>query len=402
MFRRHLLIAATGFSLLALGSAALNLVVDPFWSFHGRDLFGLAEHRSQGSRAGKAEMLARGGHDVIILGSSRAEMGLDPADPSWGGASVYNASLAGTNLLETRCVYDHVLAHGGPRLVLLCADLLAFSSRRATSADFDTSLFNPELNALSYYCLSLIGYRSTHESFRALMRCSGAEARRVTWRNGHVRAVTASAGHHRRWFTNTIRRFSRDRQTYRGFRFGQDRVAAMRHIAESCRRRNVRLIIVISPVHAMQLETIRIMGLWGDFERMKREVVRAADDANALESTAPPVAAWDFTGFRGPLTESVPQDHEKDRAMKWFGDSSHFTPRLGSVVIARVLGAAEGPDDGGGFGFQLTRENLAGHLAGVRSDREAYAAGHPGEIEWIRRMLDEARGRDRAAGARRP
>src|SRR5437763_929087 len=83
---------------IALGLiAALGVVVDPhhvFNLFHSTRLD--AAKTSRGTRMYKAEQVRRGTWDVVVLGNSRVEAGIDPASTAWpAGRRVFNAGLSG-------------------------------------------------------------------------------------------------------------------------------------------------------------------------------------------------------------------------------------------------------------------------------------------------------------------
>src|SRR6185503_10786610 len=80
-----------------------------------------------------------------------------------------------------------------------------------------------------------------------------------------------SAPDYRRMFISVLRdQFLIDPQTYGGFRFSEDRLQALRRIARNCAERGITLRLFITPVHARQLEALRAIGLFGEFERWKR------------------------------------------------------------------------------------------------------------------------------------
>jgi hypothetical protein len=146
--------------------------------------------------------------------------------------------------------------------------------------------------------------------------------------------------------------------------------------------------VIIPPVHAIQLEVMRGMDLFDDFERMKRELAAIAAEANAAPAAGRAVEVWDFTGYAGPLAEPVPAADEPDRAMHWFFESSHCTPALGHLVIQTIRTGQPALD---GFGARLHPDTIDAHLERLRADREGWAAEYPHEVRWTIDLLDRTR-----------
>jgi hypothetical protein len=142
--------------------------------------------------------------------------------------------------------------------------------------------------------------------------------------------------------------------------------------------------VVINPVHAVQLETLRIAGLWPTFEQWKRDVVGLAE-----KGPGPAIPVWDFTGYEGPPAEPVPPDDDRASRMKWFFECSHFTEALGDRVLSRVLLPAERGTEDDSFGARLESGSLEAHLDRIRQDREGYASAFPHEVRRVQRVRDE-------------
>jgi hypothetical protein len=356
------------------GAAALNLAVDPHAEFPATGLASLDEFRDNASRRNRAERLARGGWDVVIIGSSRA-ISWDPRSPHWEGARVYNAGLKGTNVHELRRVLDFTLDHGRPRRIVLHADLLGFTDRRTVNADFAESLFNPDRDVVELGFKRVLGWGAILDA-RSVLRDS-----REPPGGQHVGANGSNAGYAvrpRTWkgFTDGLRSgFFAEVGTYNGFRYSTERVEMVKAMVRRCRAEGVEVTVVVPPVHALQLEAMRLMGIWGEFERMKGDLLDAAA----------PAEVWDFTGYGEPWSEPVPM--EGKAPMKWFRDTSHATSELSEIAIGRILGRPV--KDLPGFGVRLTRANLAAHLAAIRADRETYVREHAAEVEGVRAIFRE-------------
>jgi predicted anti-sigma-YlaC factor YlaD len=75
----------------------------------------------------------------------------------------------------------------------------------------------------------------------------------------------------------------------------------------------------------------------------------------------------------------------------WF-DSSHGTPELGRLVLARVDAALDGRAQGEPlFGVALDARNVEAHLAECRSARDAWRAANREERVWISNVIHDDR-----------
>jgi hypothetical protein len=366
----------------------LNLLIDPIGGYSGIALRVFQPYRGQlTSRAAKAELIARGECDILLLGSSRVVVGCPVNLPVYGSNRVCNLGLNGTTLTETSGVLDFALRHNRLKRVLLGADFLMFSDVRSASASFENSRFNPKLDLFEYHLKNLLGSQNTSQSWLLLRQALRKQAPKPGER-GFVPKAIPRGQSQRDIFAARIRDLLADPETYGGFRYSQERLDVFRQMVRRCRQENVELIVFIPPVHALDLETIRAAGLWPTFERWKSDLTHILGE----ESAATPIPLWDFTGYDGKVAEDVPPAGNAATRMKWYLESSHFTPALGELVIERLLGNNE-ESAGAPFGVRVTAANLESHLSYLRTARQAYAARHPDEITWVEEIAASVKGK---------
>jgi hypothetical protein len=147
------------------------------------------------------------------------------------------------------------------------------------------------------------------------------------------------------------------------------------------------VVVVVSPVHATQLEVLRAAGLWDTFERFQRDLAVLGADR--------PV--WDTTGYTGAPAEPLPATDADD--FTWYWEPSHFRPVLGHLVIEAVRRTppAELP------AARLTPETVDAHLQAMSSDRRAWARANPEDVavvEQIAACVAEWKGRASVAQTR--
>src|SRR5205814_1076088 len=65
--------------------------------------------------------------DAIILGSSRAEVGLDPRHPGWAGKNVFNFGLPSATSYEVMLAFLHAQAGGSLKQAVVGLDFFAYN-----------------------------------------------------------------------------------------------------------------------------------------------------------------------------------------------------------------------------------------------------------------------------------
>ncbi|NBC10896.1 MAG: hypothetical protein GVY24_04065 [Planctomycetes bacterium] len=376
--RRFLRQSGFTFALALLVIAGFNAVVDPYdvYRLPGPGAAAFDGHRpAMGSRITKLETIRRGPIDVLFVGSSRVEVGLDPAHPAFDGRRAYNAGMSGCWLEESLAVIDYALAHQPIEELILLLDFSYWETGRPPSQDFATARHAPNFNPVDYHGRLLLGSETIERSFETIEMRTQDEAGEV--RGGLlVRSLKPDGVAQRHIFEVTMA----ERGLSERFTYNPSATDALAAVLQRARERGVRVTLVLTPTHAVRLVNFERRGLWGAFERWKRELVARVEQINAAESPGPAVALWDFSTFDPPNTEPIPAAGDTETVMRWYWDPGHFRPALGDRVLSRVTGTAA---DDATFGTQLAGESLGAHLSRERQRRAAYIAEHPNDAALV-------------------
>jgi len=379
------------FGLFAAGLAAvalINLVVDPYASFHWRDIRGFNDQKHLkrgGGRVNKAVILSRYPFDLLFFGTSRAELGLDPNSPALGGVAAFNASQAGTNMTEIRIEALFAARHQTPRAIVIGLDFIAppFTDDLSAAADFPDSPFAGRSLApillerlLSWHalvdCFTVIGHSVRHKPDP------------FTKFGYYDRTAVRSGIDHRKAFTQVLLEFLEPRSGYRGYVHRPERVTQLAEVVARYHAMGTRVLLFVSPVHAHQLEAMWDLGLFPAFEQWKRDLVAMAAQADHGEGA--PVQVWDFSGYSSITAERIPE--QSDARMRWYWESSHYTKDTGDLVLARLFSAEDRvgavPAD---FGVRLSPDNVEAALASIRAGHDWYAKTFPDEVEAVRNLV---------------
>ena len=142
-----------GFTTLILAAVAgANLAVDPFgiYPVPQRAGFNLQKAGQHGhDRMVKAYAMARLRPDVVMLGTSRVQYGLDPSDPALvaGARRPYNAGLLGSNVYAALRYLQHAHALGPVTTALVGLDPLMFDDSPAAAAAAGRDFLEARLRA---------------------------------------------------------------------------------------------------------------------------------------------------------------------------------------------------------------------------------------------------------------
>jgi len=385
-FRPYLIAAVLVMvSVLAL-VALLNLWIDPFGAYRAVSSRRFDTYRDEiGSRTSKAELINRADYDVLLLGSSRTEVAIDPLHPVWAGKKVYNIGLAASSIRELQQVLDFAHATHRAQSVVLFCDFLGLWGPAEMNGDFADSRFNVDRSSIEYHIVNLVGLRSLAASSQVLARWWADKPTSYTprGRRRHLRFNRTV----RVQFDKYIRRYLVRFEPLADYRPGSARLENFRQMLRSCRDNGVDVVVVVLPVHAITLETLRVAGLWPIVEDWKRQLVDIVEQERGNRA----MPMWDFATYNRYSTESLPASMEDSRKLKWFWDPSHCRSELGDKVLEKVLGSSGAAGPHGDFGALITSENIDAHLARVRTAREEYAGTFPHDVEWVAQIADQGR-----------
>ena len=307
----------------------------------------------------------------LFLGSSRTEFGLDTHHPGLSELQPgFNLAITGGNMYEVRRYFDHAIATQ-PNLqeIVLGLDFFMFNQNRENTPDFkEERLETRDLFAGDVFEV-LLSKQAVISSLKTLKNSFSrpnnpgffyADGRRNP--DSTIEQVYFNQGIIPR-FRMVLRDFLVRPDLYGSYELSHDYLEDLQAIITTSQQRGIRLHLFISPSHAMQWESIRVAGLWSEFEDWKRAMVNLS-----------PV--WDFSGYNSMTTEAIAD------SMQFYIESSHYRKELGDLVLNRILDYQPEtvPSD---FGRLLTPTNLESHLEQIRRSRELWANENPEWVEFV-------------------
>jgi len=348
--------------------AGINVVVDPYGLFEIVEIrrFNVTKPARDGSRTMKSLQLRQQQYDVVILGSSRVQLGIDPASPVFEGARVFNLGLVNISMHEMEGVVGYLLQHQEPRTVMIGVDLISFNANHTLNEDYTESAFyGTPLPRL--YLSRMLSSRALLDSFSTIAyNLTGARQPEFS-RHGALKRPDDMRYDHREAFRHMIGYYAKW-EFYTDFSYSAEGVRALRRALREMLDRKVRVYLFFSPVHASQLEIMRLMGLYEDFERVKRDLVAMCAGLAAGDK----LQLWDFSGYNSITLEELPAPNATER-MDWYWEQAHYTSAAGDLMLARMLGREDRIDRiPADFGVRLGPDNIDAHLVRIRRGRLRY------------------------------
>ncbi|MBN9509074.1 MAG: hypothetical protein J0I21_08155 [Alphaproteobacteria bacterium] len=391
-------IPARRFCLVWLGAllailavvAGFDAAVDPYAVFGAPRLAGFNARKIAAApqqRMAKTYEVERIRPVTVLLGSSRVDIGLDPASPAWPVAMrpVFNYGLDGMGLRQARAALMQAAATGRLRNAVLVLDPDLGGDAPAppgppdeterrllvrTGGDGTALVPNPARRRqhLSDLFLSALSLGALRDSVRTVLGQDDPGAADLSpagaTGENRFRAWAAASGYHAMFAQKDAANAEKLAAAARWVAAHPDAapdLGAVARIIAFCRAHGLRLVIIIPPVHEHLLNQIAAHGLADRFARWKAGLAALVPASDAA------VQLWDFSGAGPYVSEPMPPPDDRHTMLRWFWDPTHFTRALGERLLRRVLG---GPADG--FGARLTAE--------VNTKADTRAGGKPQDV----------------------
>jgi len=382
--------------LTLLAVTGLNATVDPFGAYRlvfDRELDPYREEFE--SRIARGEIARREDCSLVILGTSRAQLSLDPSAPIWGQPAC-NLAITGAGIEEVEHVFEYALDRGSAREIFWTVDFLSFNIRGgAGHPEYLRSRFNPELDEFSYQSQLLLGSAALRASWHVLRDYwadrkapfgpLGGPGPGMPGKDDGVRdRFEWSLEHDLRGVWPTVSHFA----------YAPETVTRLFEGIRRAQTAGIAVTLVILPSHALHYESLSRAGRWEDFERWKRDLV-VVQQHMELDRAVP---VWDCTSFAGRSAEPVLSNESGPGAMRWHWDSVHTKPSFGNAVVAQVrkpgvpnvFDATGDPPQACASGEcdpqvcrELTQDSLDEAFASVRRERARYRAAQASQLEIL-------------------
>ena len=376
--------------------ALFNALIDPYIMLGMPRLQGFNARKPAADtkqRLMKAYDVFRTQPKTLILGSSRAAIGLDATSAAWTERDrpVYNLALgAGSPYMAYRYL-QHVLLRQSVSTVVLGLELEYFLRNfHAQDYEFESHLLVAQDG--SRRSSTWMRLRDVGHGLTGLNSLSDSI---VTMTENWLKNSSDMRSGNWSWNALSVTRWN----AYAQFTLSELQVAPLydRHeldtrafetlskLLDLCESHQIRVIIFISPSHADLMEIMHLSGSWLAFEQWMRELTTVLSRYTQAERRNSPVL-WDFTGYLPYTEESIAK---QPRELTWFLNQDHYSKELGDLIIRRLRGV-----DGSQFGQMLTLENVESHIRDLDRQRQSYLEEYPSDVVRISKLYELATGHD--------
>ncbi|MGJ0370776.1 hypothetical protein [Aliarcobacter cryaerophilus] len=298
----------------------------------------------------------------IVLGTSRAEMAIDP-DHEYFIKPSYNLANAGSTMYETKYYLKEAILQGKLKKVLLVADWRMFNDVSMKKViDFETYFENR--NIYKY----LLNYKVFQDS---LFTIKNKNIVSLYNNNGQMKEdylnkiVLSNGGHYKTMIKeekNYYKELS-DNNLYKDTQ--KSSLLDFIEILELCYKNDIELDIVFGPSHIRQWEAF---DYYKDYETLltwKKDLVEIVQKvANKFNNI--PFRIVDFAVYNEYTSEKIPT--EENQSMVYHYEGSHYKPKLGEMLLKSLSSG----DYHNNFGVELNNNNIDSHLQKLREDRNKF------------------------------
>lgn len=356
--------------LLALALAmALNRFMDP-WGLHdgpridGLNALKIRPERPLGEL--KLSRALRASPDALILGNSRADIGLDPADPALRAlaARPFNMAEPGA-ALTSQVRYLETLLEAGHRPRLLVVGVELFDALNPPDGDREwyprTDAWQRQRTVMAQSLITLAATADSvrtlyaqHDRFAATMRDDGFNP---LYDYGAMAARDGYQALFRHRAAENVKRI-RARHWPQDLHATADFVA-LRRLLDIAGEHRMRVEVMSYPYHMHILGALAREHMDSEVSTWKQAV---ADTVAAAAARGVQVRAWDFSLPGADSAEAVPARGDRRTVTRGYWEGGHFKAALGARMLARALAPEAPPDDD--FGRRLTPATAAADWAG--------------------------------------
>jgi hypothetical protein len=374
--KRYAWIVFSFYAVAVIGLTGLNLAFSPY---DVRD-------NDRNDRLFRSYHVLARSPAVAVFGSSRADQGISPSHSGFDPTleSRFSLALGGAKIDEIEKMFQHWVRFGEPKQAIIALDMFMFDVHSEYNLENKAFLYEEtgeKFRIATYFKYFFINARDVYQYLFG-RREKGpqfwlADGQR-NWE--HTRKRLTSISQRQAFHRSETEFVSTTYFPHGEFCFcGADgkgcTFAALRRILSVAAARDIDIRIVLSPVHARQLELLDNLGLWVAFETWKRRLTRLVAQVRE-ETHGARIELWDFSTYNLYSVEPVPLASNRRKIMQWYIESSHYRSTLGDLMLDRVL-LGEGSN---AFGVRLTNDTIEGHLHSQHEKREAYRNAHADEV----------------------
>ena len=347
--------------IIILSICSINYIVDPY-NLYKTNLLKNKPKEFEYMRLVKAINVEEIKPYSIVLGTSRAEMAIDP-DHEYFIKPSYNLANAGSTMYETKYYLKEAILQGKLKKVLLVADWRMFNDVSMKKViDFETYFENRNIYKylLNYKVFQYSLFTIKNKNIVSLYNNNGQ------MKEDYLNKIVLSNGGHYKTMIKEEKNYYKELSDNNLYKDTQkSSLLDFIEILELCYKNDIELDIVFGPSHIRQWEAF---DYYKDYETLltwKKDLVEIVQKvANKFNKI--PFRIVDFAVYNEYTSEKIPT--EENQSMVYHYEGSHYKPKLGEMLLKSLSSG----DYHNNFGVELNNKNIDSHLQKLREDRNKF------------------------------
>lgn len=374
----------TSFAIVLFSIAIFNWFIDPFgmfWSPQVERVNLVKPEAGKRSRITKAYQVNEIKPDILIVGNSRVEIGLNPNNNNFNGKVVYNQGMPGASVaMQVDYALDAIANNETIEQLFVGVDFLDFLLSEKQVLNFKTK--NNSLGQTKYDFRLISQDKSPLASIARLkekltmmfsLDAFSASINTIFQQKSMTSSLSALGFNNARSYVSIMNSegikplFKQKlheistRLTSKPWVIKVQETAPysptfahLGRLIKVAKEKQVDITFFINPYHFSYLHTLADNNQWSNFQVWKKTLVNYLSVTQGKE-----FILWDFSGESDFVNEAVPLTNPKQQ-MQWFWEPAHYKKELGDKLVARLLFVSENSNID--FGERLTVKNIAGLL----------------------------------------
>jgi len=374
----------TSFAIVLFSIAIFNWFIDPFgmfWSPQVERINLVKPEAGKRSRITKAYQVNEIKPDILIVGNSRVEMGLNPNNNNFNGKVVYNQGMPGASVaMQVDYALDAIANNDTIEQLFVGVDFLDFLLSEKQALNFKTK--NNSLGQTKYDFRLISQDKSNLASIARLkekltmmfsLDAFSASINTIFQQKSMTSSLNALGFNNARSYVSIMNSegikplFKQKlheistRLTSKPWVIKVQETAPysptfahLGRLIKVAKEKQVDITFFINPYHSSYLHTLADNNQWSNFQVWKKTLVNYLSVTQGEE-----FILWDFSGESNFVNEAVPLTTPKQQ-MQWFWEPAHYKQELGDKLLARLFFVSDNSSID--FGVRLTVENIASLL----------------------------------------
>lgn len=374
----------TSFAIVLFSIAIFNWFIDPFgmfWSPQVERINLVKPEAGKRSRITKAYQVNEIKPDILIVGNSRVEMGLNPNNNNFNGKVVYNQGMPGASVaMQVDYALDAIANNDTIEQLFVGVDFLDFLLSEKQALNFKTK--NNSLGQTKYDFRLISQDKSNLASIARLkekltmmfsldafsasintifqQKSMTSSLNTLGFNNARSYVSIMNSEGIKPLFKQKLHEIS-TRLTSKPWVIKVQETAPysptfahLGRLIKVAKEKQVDITFFINPYHSSYLHTLADNNQWSNFQVWKKTLVNYLSVTQGEE-----FILWDFSGESNFVNEAVPLTTPKQQ-MQWFWEPAHYKQELGDKLLARLFFVSDNSSID--FGVRLTVENIASLL----------------------------------------